>query len=72
MKNRASSHLLIVFLVFGLEIAGYWAIHRGGLLRGYETSLIGAARDLFMFLPICILLIWLSRIHEVQRKLGPI
>jgi cell division protein FtsW (lipid II flippase) len=61
MKNRASSHLLIVILVFGLEIVGYWAIYRGGLLRGYETSVIGAGRDLFMFLPIVILLFWLSR-----------
>jgi cell division protein FtsW (lipid II flippase) len=61
MKNRASSHLLVVILVFGLEIFGYWAIYRGGLLRGYETSLIGAGRDLFMFFPIVILLFWLSR-----------
>jgi cell division protein FtsW (lipid II flippase) len=61
MKNRASSHLLVVILVFGLEIFGYWAIYRGGLLRGYETSIIGAGRDLFMFFPIVILLMWLSR-----------
>ena len=69
MKNRASSHLLVILLVLGLEIAGYWAIHRGGLLRGYETSLIGAARDLFMFLPLCILLIWLSRVMKYKGSL---
>jgi cell division protein FtsW (lipid II flippase) len=61
MKNRASSHLLILLLIVGFEIAGYWAIHRAALLRGYETSIIGAVRDLMMFLPLFVLLIWLSR-----------
>jgi cell division protein FtsW (lipid II flippase) len=62
MKNRASSHLLIILLLLILEVIGYWGIHRGGLLRGYETSIIGAARDLFMFVPLIILLLWLSRV----------
>ena len=61
MKNRASSHLLIILLILGLEITGYIAIHRAGLLRGYETSTIGAVRDLLMFLPLMVLAIWLSR-----------
>jgi cell division protein FtsW (lipid II flippase) len=62
MKNRASSHLLIILLIVGLEIAGYWGIHRAALLRGYETSIIGAVRDIFMFVPLFILVIWLSRV----------
>jgi len=61
MKNRASSHLLLLLLVVILQIAGYAAIHRAGLLRGYETSTIGAVRDLFMYVPIIALLLWLSR-----------
>src|SRR4051812_19690318 len=61
MKNRASSHLLILLLIIGVQIAGYVAIHRSGLLRGYETSFIGAVRDLAMFLPIIALVLWLSR-----------
>ena len=61
MKNRASSHLLLLLVIFGLEIAGYLAIHRAGLLRGYETSVIGAVRDLMMFVPLLFLVIWLSR-----------
>jgi cell division protein FtsW (lipid II flippase) len=61
MKNRASSHLFIIFLIVILEVAGYWAIHRAALLRGYETSIIGAVRDLFMFVPIVTLLIGFSR-----------
>ena len=61
MKNRASSHLFIVVLIVGLEITGYWAVHRAALLRGYETSIVGAVRDLLMFLPLIVLMIWLSR-----------
>jgi cell division protein FtsW (lipid II flippase) len=61
MKNRASSHLLLILLILGLEITGYVAIHRAGLLRGYETSVIGAVRDLLMFLPLMAVAIWLSR-----------
>ena len=61
MKNRASSHLFLLLLIVGLEITGYLAIHRSGLLRGYETSTIGAVRDLMMFIPLMFLVIWLSR-----------
>src|SRR6476619_2514558 len=61
MKNRASSHLLIILLILGLEIAGYFAVHRAGLLRGYETSIIGAVRDLMMFIPLIFIALWLSR-----------
>src|SRR5262245_31660810 len=61
MKNRASSHLLIILMIVGLEIMGYAGIHRAGLLRGYETSIIGAVRDLMMFVPLIIVALWLSR-----------
>src|ERR1051325_4486036 len=66
MKNRASSHLLIIAAVLLLEIAGYWGVHRAALLRGYETSIIGAVRDLLMFLPLFILVIWLSRVRRYR------
>ncbi|HEU4712738.1 MAG TPA: FtsW/RodA/SpoVE family cell cycle protein [Pyrinomonadaceae bacterium] len=61
MKNRLSSHLLLILIILGLEIMGYMAIHRAGLLRGYETSLIGAVRDLLMFIPLMMVALWLSR-----------
>ena len=61
MKNRASSHLILILLILILEITGYVAVHRAGLLRGYETSIIGAVRDLMMFFPLMLLAIWLSR-----------
>lgn len=61
MKNRASSHLFIILIILGLEITGYIAVHRAGLLRGYETSVVGAVRDLLMFFPLMVLALWLSR-----------
>src|SRR6266516_845180 len=60
MKNRASSHLLILLALIVIEIVGYVGIHRAALIRGYGTSWIGAARDLFMYLPIIVLALWLS------------
>ncbi|MGI9166807.1 MAG: FtsW/RodA/SpoVE family cell cycle protein [Pyrinomonadaceae bacterium] len=64
MKNRASSHLLLLLLIVIFEIAGYIAIHRAALLRGYETSIIGALRDLLMFVPVLAMVIWLSRVMK--------
>jgi len=61
MKNRASSHLLALLALAVIEIVGYVAIHRAALIRGYETSWIGAARDLLMYFPIIVVAIWLSR-----------
>jgi cell division protein FtsW (lipid II flippase) len=61
MKNRLSSHLFILLVLVGIEIVGYIAIHRAGVIRGYETSWIGGARDLLMFLPIAVIALWLSR-----------
>jgi len=64
MKNRASSHLFVLVLIAGIEIAGYYAIYRSALLRGYETSIIGAIRDLMMYLPLVVLILWLSRVMK--------
>ncbi len=64
MKNRASSHLFVLLLIAGFEIAGYYGIYRAALLRGYETSIIGAVRDLMMYVPLVVLLLWLSRVMK--------
>ncbi|HLM54686.1 MAG TPA: FtsW/RodA/SpoVE family cell cycle protein [Pyrinomonadaceae bacterium] len=61
MKNRASTHLLLLLLIVGLEVAGYWAVYDSALLRGYEPSVVGAARDILLFLPLLVFLFWLSR-----------
>ncbi|HEY0079105.1 MAG TPA: FtsW/RodA/SpoVE family cell cycle protein [Pyrinomonadaceae bacterium] len=61
MKNRASSHLLILLLIVGFEIVGYVAVYRAALLRGYEPSVVVAVRDLLLYVPIVFLVFWLSR-----------
>lgn len=62
MKNRASSHLFALLLIVGFEIVGYVAVYRAGLLRGYEPSIVGAVRDLLMFVPVIFLVFFLSRV----------
>jgi cell division protein FtsW (lipid II flippase) len=61
MKNRASSHLIALFLIIGFEVAGYYATYRAGLIRGYETSWVGGIRDLLLYVPVIFLVFWLTR-----------
>jgi cell division protein FtsW (lipid II flippase)/NADH:ubiquinone oxidoreductase subunit 6 (subunit J) len=61
MKNRASSHLVALLLIFGFQVAGYYAVFRAALLRGFEPTMVGAVRDLFLYVPIFIFVFWLSR-----------
>ena len=66
MRNRFSSHLLLLFALVAIEVVGYYAIHRGALIRGYETSTIGAARDIFMYLPIVVMALWVSAFRKFK------
>jgi cell division protein FtsW (lipid II flippase) len=59
--NRASTHLLLLLLIVALEVVGYWAVYDSALLRGYEPSIVGAARDLLLYVPLIAILFWLSR-----------
>ena len=61
MKNRASSHLFALFLIVGFEVLGYYAVHRAGLIRGYDTSWVQGMRDLLMYVPIIFIVFWLTR-----------
>jgi len=66
MKNRLSSHLLLLLALIAVEVIGYFAIHRAALIRGYETSLIGAGRDLLIYLPIIVGAFWLTRAKKFK------
>jgi cell division protein FtsW (lipid II flippase) len=66
MRNRLSSHLFVLLVLIAVEVIGYIAIHRAGLIRGYETSWIGGARDLLMFFPIVVVAFWLVRVHRFK------
>ena len=61
MRNRLSSHIFVLLALVAVEVVGYFAIYRSGLIRGYETSWIGAARDLLLFFPLIVAAFWLSR-----------
>jgi cell division protein FtsW (lipid II flippase) len=66
MKNRASSHLFALILIFGFQVAGYVAVYRAALLRGYEPTLVGAVRDLALYVALFAILFWLSRRMKFQ------
>src|SRR5437870_4883847 len=66
MKTRASSHLLLLLILAAVEVIGYFAINRSGLIRGYETSWIGGIRDLLMYFPIIVVALWLSRARRFR------
>ena len=73
MRNRASTHLLILLLIAGLEVVGYVAVYDSALLRGYEPSVVGAARDLLLYVPVIFLLFWLIKavqFHGFARFCG--
>jgi cell division protein FtsW (lipid II flippase) len=64
MKNRPSSHLFLLLLLWVLNALAYLAIYRAGVVRGFSPSLLLAARDLLLFLPILFTFVWLSRRHK--------
>lgn len=66
MKNRASSHLLILLLVVVLAAIAHYAIHYGALIRGYETSSLTAYRNIGLLLVLAFLPIFLARFAKFQ------
>jgi cell division protein FtsW (lipid II flippase) len=64
MKNRPSSHFLLLILLFALDALAYFAIYRAGQARGYAPSLLLAARDLALFFPLFAILLWIARRHR--------
>ena len=66
MRNRLSSHLLILLALLAIEIVGYYAIRRAAIIRGYDTSVVGAIRDLMLYLPIIIMALWVSAFKKFK------
>src|SRR5215210_3454764 len=66
MRNRASTHLLLLLLIIGLEVVGYVAVYDAAMLRGYEPSVVGAARDILLYVPLVAFLFWLSRVMKFR------
>lgn len=55
MKNRASSHFLVLAIIVILTAIGHYAIYYGALIRGYETSIPSALRNLTLLSLLAIL-----------------
>jgi cell division protein FtsW (lipid II flippase) len=66
MKNRASTNVLILFLIVALAGIAHYSIHYGALIRGYETSPLTAGRNLFLLFVLAILPIFFTRFAKFQ------
>lgn len=66
MKNRASTHILIILLVTVLTAIAHYSIHYGALIRGYETSWLTAGRNIFLLLILAALPVFLMRFARFQ------
>lgn len=69
MKNRPSSHLLLLVVLVVLDALAYLAIYRAGVARGFSPSVLLACRDLALFLPIFFVFIWMARRHKYAGDL---
>lgn len=69
MKNRPSSHLLLLVLLVVLDALAYLAIYRAGIARGFSPSVLLACRDLALFIPIFFVFIWFARRHKYAGDL---
>jgi len=70
MRNRPSSHLFLLFVLFALNAVAYLAIYRAGVTRGFAPSMLLAARDLVLLLPILFVFLWLIRRHKFKGNLA--
>lgn len=66
MKNRASTHVLILLLIVFLTAISHYAIHYGALIRGYETSSTTAYRNIGLLLFLAVLPVLLARFLKFQ------
>jgi cell division protein FtsW (lipid II flippase) len=65
MKNRPSSHFLVLAIIVVLTAIAHYAIYYGALIRGYETSLPSAYRNIAILLLLAILPIF-SRVIKFK------
>ncbi|MBA3352297.1 MAG: FtsW/RodA/SpoVE family cell cycle protein [Blastocatellia bacterium] len=66
MKNRTSSHFFILVLIVLLATISHYSIYYGGLIRGFETSWVTAARNIGVLSLLAVLPIFLKRFAGYQ------
>lgn len=62
MKNRTSTHVLILLLIVVVTAISHYSIYYGGLIRGYETSGLSALRNLAILSTLAILPIFIKQV----------
>lgn len=66
MKNRTSSHFFILVLIVVVTAIAHYSIYYGGLIRGYETSMVTAGRDLLLLSLLAVLPIILKKLIKYE------
>lgn len=66
MKNRTSSHFFILCLIVVLTAISHYSIHYGALIRGYDTSLLTAGRNIFLLCLLAVLPVFLKKFAKFQ------
>ncbi|HQU85296.1 MAG TPA: FtsW/RodA/SpoVE family cell cycle protein [Pyrinomonadaceae bacterium] len=66
MKNRTSSHFLILLLIVVLTAISHYSIHYSALIRGYETSWLTAGRNISLIGFLAVLPVFLKRFAKFQ------
>ena len=66
MKNRASSHLIVLFLIMILTAIAHYAIYYGALIRGYETSSLTAGRNIGLLFVLTVLPFIFTRLTKFK------
>jgi cell division protein FtsW (lipid II flippase) len=61
MKNRASSHMILLVFIIALTALAHYSIYYGALIRGFETSWLTAGRNLLLFVPFLIAPVFMVR-----------
>jgi cell division protein FtsW (lipid II flippase) len=66
MKNRTSSHFFILCVIVLLTAISHYSIHYGALIRGYDTSLLTAGRNVGLLALLAILPVFLKRFAKFE------
>lgn len=66
MKNRATSHILVLLLIVFLTAIAHYSIYYGALIRGYETSWVTAFRNLGLLGLLAILPIFMGALVKFK------
>lgn len=62
LKNRTSTHVLILLIATFLTAAAHYSIYYGGLIRGYESSFPAALRNVGLIAFLTILPIFIKKL----------